>query len=708
MSRESQPALTASEVRQLLDDGQPLDAAAVLAQHPEFSRDKSLVLDLIYEEYCQRREAGEAPTPDEFCRRFPRFQSSLRRLLHAHDFLQDNPDLLAGGQPSPWPQAGEQFLGFELLRELGRGSFARVFLAEEPALGARRVAIKVSRQGAAEAQTLGRLEHPSVVPVYSVQVDDRTGLIVICMPYLGSCTLCDILDRVIGLGGPPRSAAVIGEALEAVRLPGEYLSAGSREKKRGYLEAVVQIAAEIAEALAFVHAQGIFHRDLKPSNVLLTADGRPMLLDFNLSFDRLAQSNQFGGTLPYMAPEHIKATDPSQPGDPSVVDARSDLFSLGVILYELLAGHYPFGDDFLQKSLHEARRQLLEHQHRGPRPVQEVNPAVDRRLARIVHRCLAYDPAKRPQGAAELATELRRNLSAGRRLRRWVARHRLATVTAALAVWLGIAWGIYGWSMQEPYSVRQWRYGLVRYRQNNDAEAVQCFTRALEAEPSSAAILFSRGRAYQRQKNWRLAFIDFEAAYKLADDGPTEACLADCLCHLTAYQEAAVYFRRAIAKSFESAEVFNDLGYCSLQLGKLEEARAALDRAIVLDPGLQAPYYNRAMLHMRIALARPGTDFQTGLADFRRALEIGPETTDLLWSAAILAAEAGQSDLALQRVRRSLELGQDPRRLKTDRGLRALFADPRFQALRRNTVSPAAGKPSRAVRVLDPLARLPL
>ena len=613
MSRESQPALTACEVRQLLDEGQPLDAGVVLAQHPEFCRDKSLVLDLIYEEYCQRRETGESPAPEEFCRRFPHFQSSLRRLLHAHDFLQDNPDLLAGGQPSPWPQAGEQFLGFRVLRELGRGSFARVFLAEEPALGARRVAIKLSRQGDAEAQTLGRLEHPNVVPVHSVQVDGRTGFTIVCMPYLGSCTLCDVLDRVIGLGGPPRSAAVIGEALEAVRLPGESLPLERRSWKRAYLGAVVQIAAEMAEALAFVHAQGIYHRDLKPSNVLLTTDCRPMLLDFNLSFDRLAQVNQFGGTLPYMAPEHLRATDPSHSDDPSLVDARSDLFSLGVILYELLSGQYPFGVEFLQKSLHEARVQLLEQQRQGPRPLQEVNPAVDRRLAQLVHRCLSNDPAKRPQSGAELATELRRSLSAGRRLRRWVMRHRVATVAVALAVGLGITFGIYGWSMQEPYSVRQWRAGLASYRQNNDAEAVQCFTRALEVEPSSAVFLFSRGRVYQRQENWRLAFIDFEAAYKLADDGPTEACLADCLCHLTAYQEAAVYFRRAIAKSFESAEVFNDLGYCCLQLGKLEEARAALDRAVVLDPGLQAPYYNRAMLHMRIALARPGIEPAQGL-----------------------------------------------------------------------------------------------
>ena len=103
------------------------------------------------------------------------------------------------------------------------------------------------------------------------------------------------------------------------------------------------LGAQLADALAFLHRRTIYHRDLKPSNVLLCPDGRPMLLDFNLSADPRAGRERFGGTLPYMSPEQVLATfDPERGAAP--VDGLSDLFSLGVILFELLAGRQPFGD----------------------------------------------------------------------------------------------------------------------------------------------------------------------------------------------------------------------------------------------------------------------------------------------------------------------------------------------------------------------------
>src|SRR5262249_24979605 len=109
-----------------------------------------------------------------------------------------------------------------------------------------------------------------------------------------------------------------------------------------YVDAVLWIAARLADGLSHAHERGILHRDLKPANILLTEDGQPMLLDFNLSRDRKARGGaaaaSIGGTLPYMAPEHLEAFC----GKRSTVDERSDLFSLGVILYELLAGKTPF------------------------------------------------------------------------------------------------------------------------------------------------------------------------------------------------------------------------------------------------------------------------------------------------------------------------------------------------------------------------------
>src|SRR5262245_4510623 len=170
------------------------DTRALLGHHPELRANKSLLLDVVFEEVCRRQEAGEVLNPDEFSARFPSYQASVGRLLQVYGFLDERSFLTDHGQPIAWPMPGGEFLGFALLRELGRGSFARVFLAAESALGGRQVAVKVSKHGTAEAATLGRLSHPHIVPIYSVQTDERTGLSAVCMPYLGSVTLCDLLD----------------------------------------------------------------------------------------------------------------------------------------------------------------------------------------------------------------------------------------------------------------------------------------------------------------------------------------------------------------------------------------------------------------------------------------------------------------------------------------------------------------------------------
>src|SRR5215471_4631174 len=146
----------------------PDDVRAFLDQHPEARADHDLAIDLAYEEYCRLAEAGAAPDLDEFCERFPTYGSSLRRALQLHDYLEANPRLVEAEAPVPWPAEGETFLGYRLLCELGRGSFARVYLAADPKLGDRLVAVKVSPHGAAEAQTLGRINHPNVVKVHTV------------------------------------------------------------------------------------------------------------------------------------------------------------------------------------------------------------------------------------------------------------------------------------------------------------------------------------------------------------------------------------------------------------------------------------------------------------------------------------------------------------------------------------------------------------
>ena len=128
-------------------------------------------------------------------------------------------------------------LGFQLLRELGRGGFARVFLAAEPALGNRLVVVKVSDNGSAEADTLGRLGHANIVPVYSVKEDPGSGLTAVCMPYLGKATLCTLLERVRAHGVPLHACAI----LDASRDPDVEATATSKQR-RSALESGTYVA----------------------------------------------------------------------------------------------------------------------------------------------------------------------------------------------------------------------------------------------------------------------------------------------------------------------------------------------------------------------------------------------------------------------------------------------------------------------------------
>src|SRR5437879_1023326 len=208
----------ADELRASWQGGEPTDTRAFLDRYPELRADPAFIVDLAFCEYSVRRELGERLEPEEFCGRFPEHKDRLLPLVLAQHFLAERlasdaksvlreigqlsdsavpsewvRELKAvkvpSTEPAPWPQPGERFLDFQLLRLLGRGKFAHVYLATEPALGHRRVALKIAPAGDHEAATLGRLHHDHIVPVYSVQKDHAGGRTVVCMPFLGSATL---------------------------------------------------------------------------------------------------------------------------------------------------------------------------------------------------------------------------------------------------------------------------------------------------------------------------------------------------------------------------------------------------------------------------------------------------------------------------------------------------------------------------------------
>ncbi|MFL5241082.1 MAG: protein kinase domain-containing protein [Gemmataceae bacterium] len=572
--------------------------------------DKSVLIDLAYEEYCEQCEAGTPPDPDAFCERYPGLQNSLHRLLEAHQFLQENSQLLAEETAPAWPAPGDTFLGFELIRELGRGAFARVFLANEPALGSRRVVVKVALRGAAEAETLGRLRHPHIVPVHSVHQDPRTGLTAVCMPYLGSATLTRLLDCVAVSEKVPASGSILADIIRTAGfdcdLPAESFSPLAKMASKNYVEAVAEIGAQVATALAFVHARGIYHRDLKPSNVLLGADGQPRLLDFNLSFDEETAQQRLGGTLPYMAPEQLKACEGGRSANPCLVGAPADIFSLGVILYELLTGRHPFGPIPLKLPTHAVRSLLLERQQSGPRSLRKLNPRVGVSLSQIIEQCLAFDAAHRPASAAKVASALRHSQTFAGMLYPWVRSH-IKAVAASIVLSAGtIIAASFNLPAAEPLSVKKFNQGVEEFKRQDYLAAIRDLDQALQADPQLKQAWFIRGRVRLKMgdaQSMKEAVNDFQQAYRLDPDADSARCLVYCYGWLGNLDQAITWFT-AIDEDSIVATDHNNLGCCLVQRntkGDLPAAIGHFQKASRTAPGFLTAANNYAIAEFRLA-----------------------------------------------------------------------------------------------------------
>ena len=260
-----------------------------------------------------------------------------------------------------------------------------------------------------------------------------------------------------------------------------------RLRGMGYVQAVLWLMERVAEGLAHAHERGILHRDLKPANILFADDGEPVLLDFNLAADTKARFGAsvalVGGTLPYMAPEHLAAFREGRQS----VDARSDIFALGVILYELLTGAAPFP---VRDGLVDAILPKMIADRRGPLPdVRSANPSVSPAVAAIVHHCLEPDPSRRYQTARELQEDLRRQLdnlplryapepSVRERAAKWARRHPRLTSSTTVGIIAATLLVTVGSAL------------VVQWRQNQRTKAVDSL-RWLENERKEAIAFLS-------------------------------------------------------------------------------------------------------------------------------------------------------------------------------------------------------------------------
>ncbi|WP_156686836.1 serine/threonine-protein kinase [Mycobacterium sp. Marseille-P9652] len=253
-------------------------------------------------------------------------------------------------------EVGQRLDDFDLLVELGSGAFARVFLARQQSLQ-RLVAVKVSANRDDEPQTLAQLEHDYIVRVFDQRILPDRECRLLYMQYLPGGTLLNIVEAIRRAGRPPDSGRALLDAVDdALESRGEVRPVESSTRAElatlSWPETVAWLGKRLAEALHYASSRGVLHRDVKLANVLLAPNCTPKLADFNISFGRnvagASPFTYFGGTLSYMSPEQLMACRPGHKFDAADLDTRSDIYSLAIVLWELLTGLKPFDDSTAQ------------------------------------------------------------------------------------------------------------------------------------------------------------------------------------------------------------------------------------------------------------------------------------------------------------------------------------------------------------------------
>ena len=395
-------------------------------------------IDILAEEFAERCRRGENPSISEYVEKHADLADEIQNLFPSVAMIEGvkQGDQSGGKHLPPFPpQEAKQLGDYRIVREIGRGGMGIVYEAEQQSLG-RRVAMKVLPAGVLstpeqirrfqrEAQAAARLHHTNIVPVFGVGEQD--GVHYYVMQFIDGRGLDDILAE--SSGAQPKDAAQASALATASGTP-------------SYWHVAADVGRQAADALQYAHARGTLHRDVKPANLLLDAAGAVWVTDFGLAKlaeeEDLTQPGDIVGTLRYMAPEQFKGE----------ADARSDVYALGLTLYEMLTLRPAYEETDRSRLIQRVMRE-------APLSPRKLNKAIPADLETVVLKAIAREPSRRYQTAGELAEDLSRFIdgrpiiarktSSAERAWLWCRRNPAVSALGAAAVASLVVGAVAGW-----------------------------------------------------------------------------------------------------------------------------------------------------------------------------------------------------------------------------------------------------------------------
>jgi serine/threonine protein kinase len=599
------------------------------------------LIERLLDEFLERIRRGETAAIAEYEALHPRHAASIRELFSAAEMMERMAQRRQRERgPSVLPAKIADRLGdYRIVREIGRGGMGIVFEAEQESL-CRRVAVKVLPQSSLlkpqslrrferESRTAARLHHTNIIPVFGV--GEHEGLHYIVMQLIRGVGLDKILLQLARDCSRPTAiiegtaAASVDDATSVARalLRGEFHRPGSltassdadteelpqqratppsasqvvaagpaaetvsfdvpAELGRPYWESVARIGIQAAQALQYAHERGTLHRDIKPANLLVDMQGIVWVGDFGLAksreHDEASQTGDIAGTLRYMAPERFHGE----------VDARSDIYGLGLSLYELLTLQPAYEDSHPSSLMRRIARETPAH----PR---DLNPQVPLDLETIVLKAIAREPAHRYGSAREMADDLQRFLEdrpilarrvgVVERLWRWSRRNRMVAALIGLASGLLVLLAIVSTAGYVTTNIANRQVRSALFREARERRAAESQQRKADAvsELASAAL----DDLFEQFMPTSIVSGSDAAAYGSLDGEirvPVQPMLSKEVASLlermlTYYDRLAEIDANDDVIGRKVAEANRRVGDIRRRLGDFEQAQAAYRRAI--------------------------------------------------------------------------------------------------------------------------------